>query len=96
MGASAGEITVSAHSNLFATAAVAITLHPTVPTIITTITITISIAHPNSTGTDAPELGTLPQLTLCLSSPGRSSRFLTASFNKLVNVKYFPEFWEPF
>lgn len=29
--------------------------------------------HSNSMGMEAPELGTLPELTLCISSPGCSS-----------------------
>lgn len=40
----------------------------------------------------APVLGTLPGLTLCISSSGYSNASFIISFNKLVNVTFFPEF----
>lgn len=50
--------------------------------------------QPNSTGTEAPVLGTLPDLTLCIFSSGCSSVSFILSFNKLVHKckLVFPEF----
>ena len=54
-----------------------------------------SVVHPSSTGSEAPALGTLPDLALCISSSGCSSVSFIISFNKLVNIsKYVPEFCE--
>ena len=47
--------------------------------------------HPDSTGTEAPVLGTLPDFTLCIPSSGCSSVSFIIPFNQLVNV--FP--WVP-
>ena len=41
---------------------------------------------PNSTGTEAPALWTLPDLILCIPSSGSSSVSFIRSFNKLVNI----------
>lgn len=52
--------------------------------------------HPNSTGTEAPVLRTLPDLALLTSSPGCSPVASITSFNKPVNVsKRFPESRKP-
>ena len=45
------------------------------------------VTHPNSRATEAPVLGTLPDLALCISSSGCSSVAFVISFNKLVNVR---------
>lgn len=37
------------------------------------------VAHPNSTGTEAPACGTLLDLALCISSSGYSSVFFVVS-----------------
>ena len=42
--------------------------------------------HPNCTEREIHMLGTLPDLTLCISSSGCSSVFLIIFFNKLDNV----------
>ena len=50
------------------------------------------VMHPSAAGTEAPALGTLPDLSLSVSS---SVAFIV-SFNKLVIVSdCFPEFCEP-
>lgn len=49
----------------------------------------------NSTGTEAPVLGTLSDLVQYMSLSGCFSVSFITSFTKLVNVsKSFPEFWE--
>lgn len=53
--------------------------------------------HPDSRGTEAPELGTFSDLTLCISSSGCSFIPSIISFNKLVKTsKFYPEFCELF
>ena len=42
--------------------------------------------HHSSTGAEAPVLGPLLDLTLCISSSGCSSVSFIISFNKLVNI----------
>lgn len=44
------------------------------------------VMYPNTTGTEAPALGTLPDLTLCMCLSDWSSVSFIMSFNKLVNI----------
>lgn len=54
------------------------------------------MTHLSSMGTEAPVLGTLPDLALCSSSSSCSPVAFIASFNKLGTVsKCFPESREP-
>lgn len=56
---------------------------------------TEKMMHPNSTGTEAPVLGTLINITIFISSSGCSSLSFIIPFKKLVNLsKYFPELHE--
>lgn len=50
-----------------------------------------SMMHFNSTGKDTPALGTLPDLTLYVSSFSYSPASFTISFKKLLHVKWFSE-----
>ena len=43
------------------------------------------MTHSNSTGTETPALGILPDLSICISSSGCSVAFII-SFDRLVNV----------
>lgn len=53
---------------------------------------TKKVPHPNSTGTEAPTLETLPHPALSISSADYSSVPVVVSFNKEVNVSLPPNF----
>lgn len=49
--------------------------------------------YPNFIGTEAPVLGTLLEITLCISSSGCSSITFMKFFSKVVNISiHLPEF----